>query len=132
MSNGQALIVDDSKVVQFKLKRMLEARGLGVSRERKELRRVVRSDLFCTFRRNVSADRKGPSGPVRESGIRSTDPWLRPAESRRRGGVGGPEDGGVASGARSGGGVDPGRVRCRAYLADDSDGGASRGRESWA
>ena len=30
MDNGRALIVDDSKVVQFKLKRMLEARGLGV------------------------------------------------------------------------------------------------------
>ena len=30
MSIGKALIVDDSKVVQFKLKRMLEARGLGV------------------------------------------------------------------------------------------------------
>ena len=30
MSIGRALIVDDSKVVQFKLKRMLEARGLGV------------------------------------------------------------------------------------------------------
>jgi len=30
MNIGKALIVDDSKVVQFKLKRMLEARGLGV------------------------------------------------------------------------------------------------------
>ena len=30
MDIGRALIVDDSKVVQFKLKRMLEARGLGV------------------------------------------------------------------------------------------------------
>ena len=30
MNIGRALIVDDSKVVQFKLKRMLEARGLGV------------------------------------------------------------------------------------------------------
>ena len=30
MDIGKALIVDDSKVVQFKLKRMLEARGLGV------------------------------------------------------------------------------------------------------
>ena len=30
MSIGRALIVDDSKVVQFKLKRMLESRGLGV------------------------------------------------------------------------------------------------------
>ena len=31
MDIGRALIVDDSKVVQFKLKRMLEARGLGVA-----------------------------------------------------------------------------------------------------
>ena len=30
MDIGRALIVDDSKVVQFKLKRMLEARGLGL------------------------------------------------------------------------------------------------------
>ena len=30
MDIGRALIVDDSKVVQFKLKRMLEARGMGV------------------------------------------------------------------------------------------------------
>ena len=30
MNIGKALIVDDSKVVQFKLKRMLEARSMGV------------------------------------------------------------------------------------------------------
>ena len=39
MDIGRALIVDDSKVVQFKLKRMLEARGWASTPPRPGTRR---------------------------------------------------------------------------------------------